>query len=56
MHVHELNRILIDLVEFLAADYKAAMRPLNPLAMPHTCEANIIEESKRNTTNTCSTE
>ena len=42
--------MLIDLVKFLAEDYKAAIRPLNPLAKPAMHKADITEESMKDTT------
>ena len=34
----------MDLVKFLAIGYKAAIRPLNPLAKPAVYKTNIMEE------------
>ena len=43
-YVYELNRMLMDLVKFLAIGYKAAIRPLNLLAKLAVYKADIIEE------------
>ena len=42
--------MLTDLVKFLAIDYKAAIRPLNPLAKPAMYKADITEEGIRDIT------
>ena len=36
----------MDLVNFLAIGYKAAMTPLNPLAVPYVYKSDIVGEGQ----------
>ena len=48
-NVQELNGYLMDLVRFLSIGYRAANRPLNPLASEYIHQKNDKEDIKPNT-------